>query len=104
MATALLPLERRMISITTNGVQKEAPSLHKMWYTSRSWAKYAPPPASIALQVPGAKDAWIYQASTLSLPKFCSFLSGPKLLLIQQSFFDDWPGEGDFLLKLQDNR
>merc|ERR1719309_782110 len=62
MATALIPLEQRTIPITKNGVQKDAPALHKMWRTTRSWTRYTAPPSATALQVPGAKDAWIYEA------------------------------------------
>lgn len=56
------PLELRSISISKNGLNKDAPALHKMWAVRRSWSPYNPPPSGSSLDVLGAKDTWLLQA------------------------------------------
>ena len=53
MAGAVLPLDQRTVPMRNkNGVQKEAPAVHKLWAEPRLWAPYQPPGGDML--VPGS--------------------------------------------------
>ena len=61
MAAAVLPLDQRTVPMRNkNGVQKEAPAVHKLWAEPRLWAAYQPPDGDML--VPGAAQSWLAMA------------------------------------------
>jgi hypothetical protein len=62
MAVAAVSLELRTIPVANkNGVQREAPAVHKLWTEARLWTAYRAPDQE-ELALPGAADAWLAMA------------------------------------------
>ncbi|XP_018015694.1 activating signal cointegrator 1 complex subunit 2 [Hyalella azteca] len=54
------PLDIKLLTISSNGVQTKIPALSKSWCELRELMKYSPPPQH-GLELPGALDAWLEQ-------------------------------------------
>ena len=62
--SSLIPLERRMIPVDNNknGLNKDAPAVHKLWSETRTWTRWRPSPDQEEAAIPGAEDSWLAQA------------------------------------------
>ena len=61
--SSLLPLEQRMIPVANkNGLNKDAPAVHKLWSEARTWTRWRPSPDQEEAAIPGAEDSWLTTA------------------------------------------
>ncbi|KAF2368287.1 Ubiquitin system component Cue [Trinorchestia longiramus] len=58
------PLDVKLLTISSNGVQTKVPALSKSWCEERELMHYSTPPQD-GLEVPGAVDAWLEQMEFL---------------------------------------
>ena len=57
---SLLPLEQRTVPVPNkNGLNKDAPAVHKLWTETRSWTRWRSAPDQEEAAIPGAEDSWL---------------------------------------------
>ena len=61
--SSLLPLEQRTIPVANkNGLNKDAPAVHKLWSEARTWTRWRPSPDQEEAAITGAEDSWLTTA------------------------------------------